>query len=534
MRANSRDTKDLFRYGHSAVSDESVEDVPYLAKETQLRLALRPYVTTGVAIVGASVIAVTPITPTPAPPQTQTHTVQLSAAVQALDAPSPFPALPNTSAPSQPAAAGLMAGSSFENPITRWIEVFQTTGASLTTLLNAAGTDPFPVIRQIIANQTAYANTISTAVTAAATGVFRWLTVDERANLPASLRLIAQYLAQGNITAIGDQINFALTDLGISLFGLLELLAIPYEMSRNVANVFQTLVSQSLFNTGILGKTGFGLLSTLQTAIRAVTISGQALVDAGRAGDPFAALSAIVNAPAEFIDAVLNGIPNRFGRRVGGLLALTLTGTSWSLGSGLLIHIPRLIAAAITPPAPPAPPAATTTDLSADVAVPPGAGATTISLETGASPTEVTSAEAATDNETGTVTAEEAPEPEAPVSDVADGADETDGTDDLVDTETSKGTEDSEEIGEDATGSGDSDSSETPDDATDLSGGDTEESDDTRPGNTTGNGSRLSSDADADDSDGPATGNTRAGSGNSSSGNDAGGSNGDSDSDSDS
>lgn len=505
-----------------------------------MRLALRPYVTAGVAIVGASVIAVTPIAPTPTPHKAQSHAVNLSAAVQTLDVPSPFAEPPGTSALPQAAVAGLMAGSSFENPITRWIEVLQTTGASLTTLLNTAGTDPFPVLRQIIANQTGYANTISTAVTATATGLFRWLTVDERANLPATLRLIAQYLAQGNITAVGDQINFALTDLGTSLFGLLDLLAIPYEISRNVANVFQTLVSQSLFNTGILGKTGFGLLGTLQTAIRAVFISGQAVVDAGRAGDPLAALSAIVNAPAEFIDAVLNGIPNRFGRRVGGLLALTLTGTSWSLGSGLLIHIPRLIAAAISPPAPSA--ATAGTGLADDVATPPLADATTIAPEAGSTPENETSGEAGYDSETDTVAAEEAPETETPVPDVADGADETDSTDattestdtdELEDTETVEGTDDSDETGEETSGSEDSEPS--PSDASDLSDGDTEDSDDTRSGNTLGNDSGTSSgSSDDDDSDRPTAGNTRTGSGNNSSGNDAGGSGGDSDSGSDS
>ena len=47
-----------------------------------MNLALRPYVTTGVAIVGASVIAVAPIVPTPTEIQIPNPSVQVESAVR--------------------------------------------------------------------------------------------------------------------------------------------------------------------------------------------------------------------------------------------------------------------------------------------------------------------------------------------------------------------------------------------------------------------------------------------------------------------
>ncbi|WP_395310424.1 hypothetical protein V4U86_06260 [Mycobacterium sp. AMU20-3851] len=472
-----------------------------------MHTALRPFSTAAITLVGAGAIAIAPVAPPL--PDIQPRTVS-SVEVQ-------------------------LAASSFVNPIAYWGEVLTTTQTSLDRLLTEAGTDPFPVVRQIIANQTGYADMIGTALSSTAEGLVQWTVETIQRRVPE----IMTALGQGDLVGAAQVMKFAVTALGIAGFGMVPLLSLPYRIAQNLANVFETMVAVGA-NTGIIGKPAFGLLNVLNTMIGAVAAVGQEFLDAAKAGAPVSALSTIINAPAFLTDALLNGqkvvLPNGVIRRTTGLLSFSaVTNTAWSLGSALLIHIPRAIAAALAPPAP------ASTALVNDVAALPSANAQLVLLDAGpttehaagqatAEETSAETTEPPTGGETGTVT-EEAPEAETPVSDETE---ETTVTEELADTETAEGTEDSEETGEDSTGSEDSDISETPDDATDLSGGDTEEPDNTSSGNTTGNGSGLNAGADDDDSDSPAAGNSGAGSGNNSSGNDAGGSNGDSDSGSDS
>ena len=86
---------------------------------------INPYVTAGVALVGASVIAVTPISPAPPPEvRTATSSVQLTA----------FPHM-------------------FENPVVFYSDVVQTAFANTATLAQLYFDDPVPIIRAVVANQ---------------------------------------------------------------------------------------------------------------------------------------------------------------------------------------------------------------------------------------------------------------------------------------------------------------------------------------------------------------------------------------------
>ncbi|MGV0746242.1 hypothetical protein [Mycolicibacterium sp. XJ870] len=261
------------------------------------------------------------------------------------------------------------------------------------------------MLRQIIANQNAYASMIGTSLTTTATGLAQWLTSEQGtgigSTLPASLPVIIESLSQGDVIGAQTQISSALSGLATTLFTMLDLLAVPYQISANVTAALETIVKTSMFDTGLVGRTGFGLLATVQMGIQQLAISGQALVDAGEAGDPLAALSTIVNAPADLTDAVVNGYVNRFGRRVGGILTFTpATSSGWSLGSALLVHIPQAIAAAITPPAAPS--------AVADIVSLPSPAAKTVALEVGSPSEELDVSPVSTATETGTD--EEAPD----------------------------------------------------------------------------------------------------------------------------
>ncbi|MGV0813189.1 hypothetical protein ABQF34_14605 [Mycolicibacterium boenickei] len=288
-----------------------------------MQLALRPFTTAGIALVGAGVIAVSPVAPPPVTTSTHIYTAPVT----------------------------LSASASFVDPITYWGNVFATTQVNVAKLVDVASENPFPVLNQVIENQARYANTIGTALSSAADGLYQWAAEGIERRLPE----ILDALAQGDLLAAAQVVKFAITDLGIAAVGMLPLLSLPYEISQNVANVFETIAAQGA-DTGIIGKPAFGLLNLANTMVGATATFGQALIDAAEAGDPVAALSTIVNAPAYFTDCLLNGQevvrPNGSIIRTAGLLSLdAVTKTSWSLGSALLVHIPRAIATAITPPA---------------------------------------------------------------------------------------------------------------------------------------------------------------------------------------
>lgn len=299
-----------------------------------MQLSLRPYVTAGVAIVGASVIAATPITPTP---------TQLASEIQAIQS--------SSAAVELTALADTLNTSSFVDPIGYWAEVLATTQTNVGKLVDAASADPFPVLSQIVENQTRYANTIGTALSGAAEGLQSFAAKVNERYLPE----VINALSQGELQAAAQEIKFALTDFGIALYPMIPLLSMPYQMAQNVANVFETMAAEGA-NTGIIGKPAFGLLNVAGTMVYAVATVGQEIIDAAEAGDPVAAMSAVVNAPAFLTDSLLNGQavvrPNGSIYRTPGLLKLdAVTNTAWSLGSALLVHIPQAIAAAITPPA---------------------------------------------------------------------------------------------------------------------------------------------------------------------------------------
>lgn len=293
-----------------------------------MHTALRPFSTAAIALTAASLVAVAPVT---AP-------------------------LPEVQLPAISSASVQLAASTFVDPIARWGEVLTTTQANVQRIFDAATAQPFPVLTQIVANQTRYANTIGTSLSSGAEGLFKFVTGDGASDLPTLLAKAHDALAQGDLKGAAQQISFALSSMGFSLFSMLPMLSIPGEITQNIANVAALLAAQGL-NTGLIGKPAFGLLSLAQTAVGVTGTIAQSLVDAATDGDPAAALSAIVNAPANFTDAMLNGElvirPKPFppGRTVG---ILTPSGyTYWTPAEALFVKIPQAIAAAITPPASP-------------------------------------------------------------------------------------------------------------------------------------------------------------------------------------
>jgi hypothetical protein len=130
-----------------------------------LNLALRPYVTAGIALVGASVIAVTPVTAPP--PAMQSHSIQLSAAI--------------------------------DNPIEVFTPVFNQASTVIQNAIQAEIDDPFPILVGLAGKLAADGRTLGEIANALGQSYSGLL-----AGLPGALTTYAQKIAAGDFTgAVG-------------------------------------------------------------------------------------------------------------------------------------------------------------------------------------------------------------------------------------------------------------------------------------------------------------------------------------------
>jgi hypothetical protein len=266
-----------------------------------MHAAARPYVNGGIALVGASVIAISPI----APPLPDIH-------------------LPNTA---QVAAEAELAA--FVNPIATLVDVIQASVDNLATTGGQVFADPVPVLRQIIANQLGVANTLGTA----AQGVINAIATS---TFPTSLQTALGQLAAGDVTGAVSTFNDALTSAGLGLISpLLPVLSIPSVIAQNMLNVANTV-------PGIALDLGLSVLSNVQGVTTQIGDDTQSFIDAVGAGDAVTALSTALHAPIDITGAFLNGI----GQNVG-IFSPTL-----GLVNVLTAAIPQLIAKALAQGAP--------------------------------------------------------------------------------------------------------------------------------------------------------------------------------------
>lgn len=307
-----------------------------------MQLALRPYVAAGVAIVGAGIIAATPITA--AAPEIQNRAVTLSAAVQTLDLPSPSDASP---------FAAAQAESSFVDPIARWAEVFELTSTNLTKLFQTALADPAPVLRQIIANQTGYAALVGDSLSTTVQNFINAATI----YIPEYLEEARIKFEAGDIMGVGNVMSRATLTIASTLFPMLNLLSIPDQMVGNLSSALEELTFKSFIDVGLLGQVGMGFVTVVQGYVQfGAARIGQDLYDAVKTGDMVKLVSTIINAPADTVSSILNGSyvpPRRPGAPGTWTSGLFSPDRTYAPLRSFLVDIPKAIAAAITPPAAP-------------------------------------------------------------------------------------------------------------------------------------------------------------------------------------
>lgn len=281
-----------------------------------MQVAAHPYLAAGVALIGASAIAISPV----APPMPDITVPAVSSAEVSLSAAT--------------------------DPIQAYVQLVTNTFTNASTLIGQELADPAPILRQVIDNQIATAVSLGTALQDSAVALGNALDPSNPYSIPSLLQLAVSNLLSGDINgAVANAWSAFLTPVvGVGLPLLEPITAAIRQPIQNVLNVVDTQLAVVM-----------PLLGALNVAYRTITVAGnvgQEILDSATAGDALAVVSTMLSSPAVIADAFLNG--DELGGGVFGP-SLGLLGT--------LRQAREMIAAAITPPAAEAAGAATDTTL---------------------------------------------------------------------------------------------------------------------------------------------------------------------------
>jgi|SRR5271165_132179 len=303
-----------------------------------MHAAVRPYATAGVALVGASVIAVTPIAPPLTDGRVHNPLTQLTAMVA--------------------------------NPFQAYVQVFQEASLNLQAILSTAAASPTPILTQILSNQFATLQFLLASLPTTAGGLFTAPTTTALANDPGALQalLAAIQTALGQVftaltTTVPPLLQAAFGDLtsanvegainNVLLAGLAALFPLAGLLGPITAVIAQPL--QNLATAiGSLGPIGEILANPLQNVVNVLNIPTndpletelifagligpliegpaavgtaiQGVINAIGAGNPLAVLGAVIDAPAVLLGGVLNGgLGPDVGPLVGAALGIPLS-----------------------------------------------------------------------------------------------------------------------------------------------------------------------------------------------------------------
>jgi hypothetical protein len=286
--------------------------------------AARTYLATGVAVVGASALAVCPLSPV--------NTAGADLTVPGITAPAAI----------STAAVDL---TSLANPIQLWAQVLTQAVENAGALGRDWLSDPAPVLRQLLINQIGYLESVADAGRGVVTGLGQYFDPANSFGATAEIQRAIQQFSEGNIFGAVSTLTGALitgtiiVGVGLPLFesGVLD---IPAKIAQNAADVIASAFSLTTalpLLTGVLGP--------IINPINALGSTAQDVVDALGAGDVIGALTAVVNVPAVLTGALLNGFEAADGTLLPGLLSMD--SFSGGLVQGLLLTIPRAIADAL-------------------------------------------------------------------------------------------------------------------------------------------------------------------------------------------
>jgi hypothetical protein len=298
-----------------------------------VQLALRPeshspsrmskFLAAGVALAGAGVIAVHPVT-VPSMTDIQTRAVQLAA-------------------------------DATDSPATVYGDLLTNTFTNISTLGTQIAANPLPILSAIIANQQGYLADIGTSFQSAGTAFQKWWENGSRESAPGK-QLVADiqaavaagdlntaYLQFNRLVLFGIQ-NTVLPILTGSFFSTNTTMGIPQQMAQNFADAVGAFFTSGTLVYGAFQSLYAPVSGAAFEASRALASVSTAL----SAGDVQKALTAAVNTPGVVLDALLNGFDYSATQESwAGLLSPKGARASGGPISQFLITIPTKIAAAI-------------------------------------------------------------------------------------------------------------------------------------------------------------------------------------------
>ncbi|MGE2729195.1 hypothetical protein ACQI4F_06945 [Mycolicibacterium vaccae] len=247
------------------------------------------FLAAGVAVIGAGTLAVTPVSPV-VDIQAQNHAVALTASAN-----------PTYSSDT---------GAVYRN-------LFNQTGANLTNIFQTIAADPFPIVRQLLANQWAYGEKVVNGFVGVPAAFNSWWT---GANGQAMLQEAAAHFRAGEFGDGWDRLNrsfvYAL-NIGSPLYSAFWSQApsernpngnmgIPEQMATNLQQVIKAVFDRnSIVNDITKNVLGPFLAMGFEFALLADAVTG-----AMREGDGKAVFTALVNAPGVMLNSFLNGYVN--------------------------------------------------------------------------------------------------------------------------------------------------------------------------------------------------------------------------------
>lgn len=234
-----------------------------------MQLTMKPYVTAGIALVGASVIAVAPIAP-----RADLHLPSVNLAA------------------------------SIENPITVFTPVVNAAGDLIRETLQAEFADPFPILRQVFANQRYTVSKLLAAINGGGAALTELVQ-----GLPAALNAAGAILRTGNVngaidslvaSGLGPILNF-ITGVTVPLQDAFER---PFAVGQElVAAAFES----GLALTVALAQTFIGIgfpVGTTPVLQNLVTVAESVLTSIGTL-NPINVINAVQNGVA---DVLLNAV----------------------------------------------------------------------------------------------------------------------------------------------------------------------------------------------------------------------------------
>ncbi len=259
-----------------------------------MELALRPYVTAGVIVAGAGLIAAAPIGLPSL--QIQTRAVQLASVDDLGD----------------PASAASLTDQ--EYPLASWADVYSDTTSNLQSLDAQIAADPYPVLSAIDANLTDYANELASAAQTSSSNLTTTLqdlsTV--LSNAVTDLQSGDFYDAETSIQqflitepeSVFRPFESAYFDITQSIVNNLDNVLTPGGLAyANTTSDFTSLFSVPEWFTDLEQASLYGP-NAAEYAMAGVT---QDVLTAWQSGDYSLALSDISNAGSTILDAYLNG-----------------------------------------------------------------------------------------------------------------------------------------------------------------------------------------------------------------------------------